>query len=56
MRWWQRVLLASTLLIAFLALVLLPKHVFALIIFSGTALNLLLGFVGAYVDRKKGPS
>jgi hypothetical protein len=42
--WWQKVLATMTLFIAMLSLLLLPKRLFAVVIFAATGLNIAAGF------------
>jgi hypothetical protein len=51
--WWQKVLATITLFIAMLSLLLLPKLQFAMVIFSGTAVNMAAGFWRGYRNRRR---
>jgi hypothetical protein len=51
MKWWQKLLLIVSLFVALMTILLLPRHIFAYVIFALVAVNVGLGFYRGWRDR-----
>ena len=50
-QWWQKLLLVLLLFVSLMTLLLLPRHIFAYVIFALAAVNVGLGFYRGWRHR-----